>query len=175
MPHYGLFLSDMRVAHYEDSDKLVAYSPRREDLEELLRREKVPLYNDPKGDGTVWIKTFRKHGPLEWCNDARARPPGIQIGFFVMVLNPDVDSRIEQIYTYEEYMEEHGRRYRNLLESAYDAGMMEAQMVVEHPALPAGDGEEHEQEDEEEANDHATHRQGEGHHQVDDGQGRNDV
>jgi len=40
-------------------------------LIELLERERVATYTEPKADGNLlerWYKNYRKGGPLEWCN-----------------------------------------------------------------------------------------------------------
>lgn len=188
MPHYGLYLSDMRVTHFGESDRLVAHAARREDLLELLKREKVQAYQDFDGHRT-WTKTFRKHGPLEWCNDVRATPPrAVAFGFFVM-LELGGDRRVEQIYTLEEYVEKHRQDYKHLLDQAYDAGALEVieGCVVEHLALPSGDehgsredgllGQEEEQEhgNEEDEDDQAAHGLAEEDHRDDDREGQDDA
>jgi len=82
-----LFLNDMRHGHFEDMSP-VARAETREALEAFVRAETVEPYRDPSGlpatedatdpsgfgyrcNSTTWYKTFRKGGPLEWCNTAR--------------------------------------------------------------------------------------------------------
>ncbi len=182
MPHFGLYLSDMRAPDFNDSDRLVAHAPDRESLVELLRREKVPFYMDGQ-----WRKTFRQGGPLEWCNDVRATPPkSFSFGFFMVIALTGEDRRIEQIYTLEEYVEKHRTDYKRLLDQAYDAAMIEGTMVVEHLALPSGDehgsredgllGQEEEQEhDEEDEDREAADGRAEEDDRDDDGEGQDDA
>ena len=64
-----LLLNDMRTDHFENLQP-VCQASSHEELEALVERETVSTYKDDKGngDGSWWGKTFRKGGPLEWCN-----------------------------------------------------------------------------------------------------------
>lgn len=84
---FVLVLNDMRSAQVEDS-VMVCRSETEGAINELLKRESVETYKDPKGtpywlesprsggaiyiEPTIedgwWGKTFRKGGPLEWYN-----------------------------------------------------------------------------------------------------------
>lgn len=61
-PILVLFLNDMRMAHIEMVEP-VAKADTREEIEEFLKAEKVPLYQDGP-----WAKSYRAGGPLEWYN-----------------------------------------------------------------------------------------------------------
>ncbi len=50
---------------------IVAYADSEQELANLLDRERVERYEDPMqeyGENKVYVKTFRKGGPLEWYN-----------------------------------------------------------------------------------------------------------
>ena len=67
-PHmiYVLVLNDMRASQIE-AVLPRAWSSSREDLERFMVNERVESYIDADGDQR-WCKSFRKGGPLEWCN-----------------------------------------------------------------------------------------------------------
>lgn len=69
-----LCLNDMRSAHFERLQP-VTWSPDVGALKALLERERVEPYLDDRvndyGESLIWGKSFRRGGPLEWCN-----PPG---------------------------------------------------------------------------------------------------
>ena len=68
---FGLVLNPMR-GHTEET-RLICISDLRSELELLVASERVEPYGDPGqssfglGD-TVWRKSFRRGGPLEWYN-----------------------------------------------------------------------------------------------------------
>ena len=69
---FVLYLNNMYFMKYEQVEA-VAWSERREDLEELLERERVAPYRD--GD---LQKNFRKGGPLELYNPPMHEAHGIK-------------------------------------------------------------------------------------------------
>lgn len=129
MPYFGLFLSDMRVGNFLESDRLAAWSPNREDLEKLLELEKVAPYQD----GT-YSKTFRAGGPLEWFNDTQVRPPG-RLGIFVIV---EGAPKIEEIRTRQEYMNHYGELYDRMMADVYRADVIDEEPIRGVPALGSG-------------------------------------
>ena len=132
MPYFGLFLSDMRVGNFLESDRLAAWSPNREDLEKLLEREKVAPYQD----GT-YSKTFRAGGPLEWFNDTRVRSPG-QLGRSVIFVIDENAPKIEEIRTRQEYMNRYGEIYDQMMADVYRADVIDAEPIRGVPALGSG-------------------------------------
>lgn len=67
-----LMLNDMRTAHFEVLS-IVCWAGSKKELQDLVDKETVELYADGEGDAPnshdkKWHKTFRKNGPLEWCN-----------------------------------------------------------------------------------------------------------
>lgn len=64
-----LQLKDMRNAKIEHPATPVIRAETKEELESLLKLEKVERYQDDQ-----WGKTFRKDGPLEWFNDTSSDP-----------------------------------------------------------------------------------------------------
>jgi len=86
-----LLLNDMRTAHSEEVQP-VACAATKEELIALMTREKVETYQDGNehrreptpggfghlgdahGSNAMWAKSFRKGGPLEWCNQPSPPP-----------------------------------------------------------------------------------------------------
>lgn len=96
-----LFLNDMRSAHVEDVQPVVR-AETREELINLIRREQVETYVD---DGR-WYKSFRKGGPLEWCN----KP------FTLGAIGTHAHA-IRNVGTRQDWMERAGRGYDAMVES----------------------------------------------------------
>lgn len=67
----------------------VAIAETKERLEQFLKEESVPFYQDEVNDRT-WGKSFRQNGPLEWFN-----PP------------TSYDHNFVKIKTKEEYMQDY--------------------------------------------------------------------
>lgn len=59
---FALMLNDMRASKIEIKH-IVAVSELRSELEHLVASETVEPYSDGN-----WGKSFRRGGPLEWCN-----------------------------------------------------------------------------------------------------------
>lgn len=76
---FVLYLNHMYFMKYEQVEA-VAWSERREDLEELLERERVPAYKewDDQVPKKQWTKNFRKGGPLEMYNPPMHEAHGIK-------------------------------------------------------------------------------------------------
>lgn len=70
-----LQLNDMRSSKFEDVQPVLC-AKTRERLVEVIKSEKVKPYLTGR-----WSKTFRKDGPLEWCNGPRdiGRPHFVKI------------------------------------------------------------------------------------------------
>jgi len=68
-----LCLNDMRSGHSEHL-QVVCWANDKTELKGLVERETVEHYADgeegsaPNSFDHKWHKTFRKDGPLEWCN-----------------------------------------------------------------------------------------------------------
>jgi hypothetical protein len=80
---YELILNDMR-----SNTEMTMHAGTFESKEQALafyNAEKVEPYGDPginhfSGSPTTWQKTFKKGGPLEWCNPlspAELESPGV--------------------------------------------------------------------------------------------------
>jgi hypothetical protein len=75
---FVLQLNDMRASNAENLT-WVARAETKEKLQRFLENEKVEYYKDGR-----WGKTYRKGGPLEWCN-----PPFSSDDAFVDVKSAD--------------------------------------------------------------------------------------
>lgn len=67
---YVLHLNDMRSPKYEMLQP-ICWANSKEALEQLLEQEKVEPYKEDRPGswvGAFWGKSYRKGGPLEWCN-----------------------------------------------------------------------------------------------------------
>lgn len=140
MTYFGLFLSDIRVPQIESSDRLVAWSPNKEDLERLLEREKVTPYKDG-----LYHKVFRAGGPLEWCHDRRYTIRGgvENFGVFMVITGGgEIAPKIEEILTADEYAQRHREQYVEMMRDVYRADTIDTGVIddVHYKQLGEGSG-----------------------------------
>lgn len=147
MPYYGLFLSDMRGARYEESTQMAAWATTKQALIELWDSEKVEAYKTPKGyGGEEFTKSFRLGGPLEWCNPNAAQSNRDRVNDWgvikVITFEPGdpnahpAEEYIREIVTCAEYMVDAQKTWDRIIRESYQADAILG-VVEAPPRLPA--------------------------------------